>query len=452
MEVVKKDIDQLNAEVTIKIGETDYKDKVEQALKNYRKQAKMPGFRPGMVPMGMIKKMVGTNILVDEINRLLSEKLNKFIGEEKLNILGNPLPKEESDRNIDWEKQKEFDFTYELGLAPEVNVSLSEKDKFDQYKIKVTDKMVNEQINEIAKQYGKMVEVNQAEEEDMLYGTFQELEKGKVKEEGISNQTVLNLRSIEKKGDRKAFIGKKIGDVIKFKPQNIASANYVASWLGIEEKYIKDQKSEFQFSIEKINRMEPATLNQEFFDKIYGKDNVKSEAEMQEKIRAEMEKGYNNSGVQLLEREIQDYLLKKAKLQLPDNFMKKWLQVANEKPVTKEQIEEEYEQYATGLKWQLIENKLVKDHNVEVSREDLKAHTIDMIRQQLASMGQNFMGEAEMEETADRILGNQDEARRLYDQILQTKLREVYLKAVKIKEREVSYDDFLKLAEKKRNN
>lgn len=452
MEVVKKDIDQLNAEVTIKIGETDYKDKVEQALKNYRKQAKMPGFRPGMVPMGMIKKMVGTNILVDEINRLLSEKLNKYIGEEKLNILGNPLPKEESDRNIDWEKQKDFDFTYELGLAPEVNVSLSEKDKFDQYKIKVTDKMVNEQINEIAKQYGKMVEVNQAEEEDMLYGTFQELEKGKVKEEGISNQTVLNLRSIEKKGDRKAFIGKKIGDVIKFKPQNIASANYVASWLGIEEKYIKDQKSEFQFSIEKINRMEPATLNQEFFDKIYGKDTVKSEAEMQEKIRAEMEKGYNNSGVQLLEREIQDYLLKKAKLQLPDNFMKKWLQVANEKPVTKEQIEEEYEQYATGLKWQLIENKLVKDHNVEVSREDLKAHTIDMIRQQLASMGQNFMGEAEMEETADRILGNQDEARRLYDQILQTKLREVYLKAVKIKEREVSYDDFLKLAEKKRNN
>ena len=450
MEVVKKEIDQLNAEITIKINETDYKDKVDQSLRNYRKRTNLPGFRKGMVPMGMIKKMVGTNVLVEEINRLLSDKLYNYIGEQKLNILGNPLPKEETDKAIDWEKQKEFDFTYELGLAPEITVSLSEKDKFDKYMIKVSDQMVKEQINEMAKQYGRMIEVELSEEEDMLYGTFTELEKGKIKEDGITNQTVLNIRTISKKGDKKQFIGKKVGETIKVKPQKIAEEHYVASWLGIDKEYIKDQKSEFQFSIEKINRMMPTELNQEFFDKIYGKDVIKSAAEMEERIRGEMQRNFENNSKQLLERDVQDYLLKKAKIQLPDEFMKKWLQTANEKPITKEQIEEEYEEYSVGLKWQLIENKLVKDHNLEVNPEELKGYTINMIRQQFANMGQGMMTDEELQETADRVLKNKDESRRLYDQILRGKLQEMYLQIVKLKEREISYEDFIKLAEKKR--
>lgn len=451
MEVLKKEIDKLTTEITIKIDESDYKKQVDQSLRNYRKKASVPGFRKGMVPMGMIKKMVGTNVLVEEINRLLSDKLHNYIGEQKLNILGNPLPKEDEDVQIDWEKQKSFDFTYELGIAPEITVGLGEKDKFDRYKIKVSDTMIKKQVDEMAKQYGRMEEVALSEEEDMLYGTFSELQKGKIKEEGISNQTVLNLRSINKKGDKKQFIGKKVGDVIKVKPQKIADEQYVASWLGIDKEYIKDQKSEFQFSIEKINRMIATELNQDFFDKIYGKDNVKSAAEMEAKIREQMEKSFEDNSKQLLERDIQDQLLKKAKLQLPDEFMKKWLQTANEKPLTKEQIEEEYEQYAQGLKWQLIENKLVKDHNIDVNRDELKAYTINMIRQQFAQMGQGVMSEGDMDETAERVLKNQDESRRLFDQILRTKLQEMYLNTVKLKEREISYEDFVKLAEKKRN-
>ena len=182
MEVVKKDLDKLNAEITIKISENDYKEKVEQSLRNYRKQVNMPGFRKGHVPMGMVKKMVGTNIMAEEINRLLSDKLYAYIGEEKLNVLGNPMPKEEEAKNIDWETQKDFEFTYEVGIAPEVKVDVTDKDKFEKYKIKVTDKMVDEQITEIAKRYGKMVEVDKSEKGDMLYGKFEELEKGKVKE------------------------------------------------------------------------------------------------------------------------------------------------------------------------------------------------------------------------------------------------------------------------------
>ncbi len=449
MEVVRKDIDKLNAEITIKIAEADYKDKVDASLRNYRKQAKMPGFRPGKVPMGMVKKMVGNSILVEEINRVLSDSIYKYIGDNKIEILGNPMPKAD-EQAIDWDAQKEFEFTYELGLAPEVKVSLSEKDKFDKYKVKISDKMLNEQITEMAKRYGKMIETDSSEKGDMLYGKFEQLEKGKIKEEGISKETVLNISTIDKEKDQKPFIGVKVGDVIKCKPQKMASANYVAAWLGIDEKYIKDISSDFQFTVQKIHRTEPAELNQDFFDKLYGKDVIKSEEELKDKIKSEMEKSFEQNAEQLFERDVQDYLIKKAKLNLPDEFMKRWLETANEKPITKEQIEEEYDQYATGLKWQLIENKLIKENNIEVAKEEVVEHTKNMIRQQLAGMGQGMMEDEEMTETANRVLQNQDEARRLYEQVYQLKLRDFYNSTVKLKEKEISYDDFVKLAEKKR--
>lgn len=449
MEIVKKDLDKLNAEITIKLNEGDYKEKVEQSLRNYRKQVNLPGFRKGHVPMGMVKKMVGTNILAEEINRLLSDKLYAYIGEEKLNVLGNPMPKEDEAKQIDWENQTEFEFTYELGIAPEVNVDVTEKDKFEKYKIKVTDEMVDEQITEIAKRYGKMVEVEQSEKGDMLYGKFEELEKSKVKEGGISNSSVLNIATISKEKDQKKFIGLKKGDVVKVKPQNIADAKYVASWLGIEEQYIKDQKSDFQYTVEKINRMEPADLNKEFFDKIYGPDVIKTKEEMQDRIKGEMETNFTQNADQLLERDVQDHLLKKAKLNLPDAFMKRWLKTANEKPITDEQIEAEYDQYATGLKWQLIENKLIKEHDIKVEQAEVVEHTKNLVKQQLGGMGQNIMGDDELEDTAKRVLQNQDEARRLYEQLYSVKLRDFYQKTAKIKEKEISYDEFVKLAEKR---
>jgi len=450
MEVVKKDIDKLNAEITINIKEEDYKENVEAALRRYRKQTNLPGFRKGMVPMGMVKKMVGTNLLVDEINKTLSDNLYKYISENKLDVLGNPLPKQEDADAIDWENQKDFTFRYDIGLAPEVKVEITEKDKFEKYKIKADQKMIDEQITEIAKRYGKMGEVDKSEEEDMLFGKWEELDGKSVKEGGISNETVVNIRTVNDKKNQKKFIGKIPGDAVKVKPQDVADGKYVAAWLGIDEQYVQDQTSEFQYTISKINRMEPAELNQEFFDKIYGKDNVKSKEEIEEKLKAEMEKSFAQNAEQLFEREVQDHLIKKAKLELPDEFMKKWLMTANEKPITKEQIEEEYDQYAMGLKWQLIENKLIKDNKIEVSKDEIVAHTKGLIAQQLSGMGGNMMNDKEMEETANRVLENQDEAKRLYEQLYAEKLRAFYNSTAKIKEKEVSYDDFVKLAEKKR--
>ncbi|KAA3648960.1 MAG: trigger factor, partial [Bacteroidetes bacterium] len=209
MEVVRKDIDKLNAEITIIINEADYKDKVDTALKTYRKQAALPGFRKGMVPMGMVKKMVGTNILVDEINKTLSDHLHQYINDNKLDLLGNPLPKANEDEKIDWETQKDFEFTYEIGLSPEVNVSLTEKDKFEKHKVKISDKLIEDQIQEIAKRYGKMEEADVSKAEDMLYGKFDQIEKGEIKEGGISNGTVLNISTIATDKDKKQFVGLK---------------------------------------------------------------------------------------------------------------------------------------------------------------------------------------------------------------------------------------------------
>jgi len=449
MEVVKKETGKLSAEIAIKIQEKDYKDQVEKSLKNYRKQVNLPGFRKGMVPMGMVKKMVGTNILVEEINRLLSDKLQNYITEEKMDILGNPLPKEEDSSAIDWESQKEFDFTYEIGLAPEVKISLSEKDKFDKYTIKVTDKMLEEQMDEIAKRYGKMSEVAQSIDGDMLYGKFEELEKGKVKEDGIQNSTVLNIATLDSKKDQKKLIGLKVGDTVKLKPAQIAAANYVASWLGMEASEVKNLKAEFNYTVEKINRMEAAEYNQELFDKIYGPEVVKSKEEFKAKIQEEMEKNFAENAEQLFERDVQDHLIKKAKLDLPDDFMKRWLMTANEKPISKEQIEEEYEQYARGLKWQLIENKLIKENGLELNQEEVVEHTKGLIQQQLTGMGQ-MMDDKELADTAMRVLSNQEEARRVYDQLYSAKLRKLYNETVKIKARNISYDDFVKLADKKK--
>lgn len=448
MEVVKKDLGKLNAELAVKIEEKDYKEQVDKALRNYRKQANLPGFRKGMVPMGMVKKMVGTNILAEEINKVLSDSLYKYIGDEKLDILGNPIPVQEG-ANIDWDTQKSFEFKYEIGLAPEIKISLSDKDKFELYKIKASDKMVEEQVEEIAKRYGKMIDTDKSAEEDMLYGKFEELKGGRVKEGGISHGTVINLRTIDNKKELKKLLGLKVGDVVTMKPQNIAKPQYVSAWLGIQKEEVEGIASEFQYTIEKVQRMEAAEINQELLDKLYGKDTVKSKEEMKKKIAEEMEKSLEQTSAQFFERDIQDHLIKKAKLELPDEFMKKWLLTANEKPITKEQVEEEYEQYATGLKWQLIENKLLKENNIEVKREEIVDYTKNLVSQQLAGMGQNLMEDKELEETANRVLQNQEEARRLYEQLYQVKLRKLYKDTVKIKEKEIGYDDFVKLAEKR---
>lgn len=449
MDVTRKDIDQLNAELTLKVTPADYQDKVDAVLKEHRKKATIPGFRKGMVPMGVIKKQVGISVLVDEINKLLSDELYKYISENKIDMLGNPIPKQQD--RIDFATQTEFEFTYEIGIAPQFEVEVSDKHKFEKVIVKIDDKLIDQNVNEIAKRYGKMENADVSAADDMLYGKFVELnEKGEVKEAGIYNSSVLNIVSVADKSIVKKLTGLKPGDTVVVNPAKMGGANYIKSWLGIDETQAASIDGDFNFTVEKINRMVPADLNQEFFDKLYGKDVVTSEEQFRDKIKEELEKSFSQNSDQLLNREVQDTLIEKTKIELPDEFLKRWLMVANEKPVTKEQIESEYDQYAVGLRWQLIENKIIKDNKLEVSRDEVVDYTKSLIQQQMAGMGQNFMDDAELTDTANRVLQNQDEARQIYEQLYQQKLIQLYNNNFKIKEKSVTYDEFVKLAEAKR--
>ncbi|MCB9361691.1 MAG: trigger factor [Flavobacteriales bacterium] len=449
MNITQEKIDDLNAVIKVNVTEADYKEKVDTVLKDYRKKASIPGFRKGHVPMGMVKKMMGTNAMVDEINKILSEALQNYLTTEKLDILGNPLPKLEDQATIDWENQKDFEFRYDVGLAPTFDVAEGDKFKFEHYKIKVDKKDIDKQISDIAKRYGKMSNPEVAEATDMLYGKFEELDGDNPKEGGITNSSVIIIESVTDKKLQKELIGSKPGDIVELDPKKISEheGDQTAA-LGITAEELKGLKSNFKYTVEKINRVEPAEINQELFDKVFGPNAVKSEDEFRAKIEEQISMSLVTESDRKLKADIQKEFLDKLKLSLPDSFLKRWIQASNEKPVTPEQIEEEYDQYAQGLKWQLIENKLIEKNEVKVSHEEVVEHTKGLLAQQMASMGMPTNNDEELTETANRVLQNQEEAKNIYMMMYDQKMMDVYKTTFKIKEKEVSYEEFIKIISK----
>lgn len=452
MNITQEKVDNLNAVIKVQLAQADYQEKVDKVLNDYRKKANVPGFRKGRVPMGMIKKMVGPNAVIEEVNKILSESLHKYLTEEKLDVLGNPLPTIEDQEKIDWENQKDFEFKYEIGLAPQFDLELSDKFKFEYYKIKIADKDIDKYIKDIAKRYGKMTNPETAEESDMLFGKFEELDgTGNVKEGGISHSSVLIIDAVTDKKLQKNLIGAKANDVFDVDPKKISEHETdQAEALGIDVATLKKLISKFRYTVEKINRVIPAEVNQELFDKIYGPGNLKSEEEFRNKIKEELGKGLNVDVDRKFKADVQEKLLDKLKLSLPDDFLKRWIVASNEKPITQEQIEEEYDEYAKGLKWQLIENKIISANNVKVETEEVIEYTKGLLKQQMESMGMPAPEDKELTETASRVLQNQEEARNIYGMLFDTKLIALFKSKFKIKEKEVSYDDFIKIAYNKK--
>ncbi len=449
MNITQEKIDDLNAVIKVELKEADYKEKVDNVLRDYRKKASLPGFRKGHVPMGMVKKMVGVNALVDEINKILSDSLNEYLSNEKLDVLGNPLPKLEDQQKIDWENQTDFEFRYDVGLAPQFDLKLSDKYKFEYYKIKLDKKDLDKQVQDICKRYGKMSNPEVAEANDMLYGQFVELDGKEIKAGGIMHSSIIVIESVTDKKLKEELVGKKGGDVIDLDVKKISEheADQAAA-IGVKVGELKDIKSKFRFTVEKINRIEPAEMNQELFDKVFGPNQVKSEEEFRTKLEEQMSQGLVTESERKLKADVQTELLDKLKLSLPDGFLKRWIAASNEKPITPEQIEAEYDEYAKGLKWQLIENKIIQDNDIKVSHEEVIEHTKGLLKQQMASMGMPTDNEDELGETANRVLQNQDEARNIYMMMYDQKLMALFKSTFKLKEKEVSYEEFIKVVSK----
>ena len=452
MNITKEKIDHLNAVIKVQVNQTDYQEKVDKVLKEHRNKANIPGFRKGHVPMGMIKKMVGTNVIVDEINKLLSDSLQKYITDEKLDLLGSPLPKIEDKDKIDWETQTDFEFTYEVGLAPQFDVDLDAKYKLEYYKIKVADKDVQKYINDVAKRYGKMSNPEVAQEDDMLFGKFEELDgMGNIKEGGISHSSVIIIKAVTDSKLQKSLIGAKANDTFDLDPKKVSEyESDQATALGVDAATLKNIISKFRYTVEKINKIIPAEINQELFDKVYGPKVVKDETEFRAKVAEELGKGLSIDADRKFKADIQEKILEKLKIELPNEFLKRWIVASNEKPISKEQVETEYNEYAKSLKWQLVENKIIKSNDIKVLPDEVVAYTKDLLAQQMASMGMPNNNDEELTDTANRVLQNEQEARNIYMMMYDNKLLNLYKKSLKLKEKEISYEDFVKLAYNKK--
>jgi trigger factor len=452
MNITKEKVDDLNAIIKVQIDQADYQENVDKIMRNHRKNANIPGFRKGHVPMGMIKKQVGISVVVEEVNKVLSESLHHFITSEKLNLLGNPLPKLDTQKAIDWATQKDFEFSYEVGIAPEFNVDVVSKLKLDYYKIKVADKDVDKHISDVAKRYGKMSNPDTAQADDMIFGKFEELDgAGNIKEGGISHTSVIIVEAVTDKKVQKNLVGAKANDIFEIDPRIVSeNPQDQAAAIGVEASQLATIISKFKFTVEKVNKIIPAEINQELFDKVYGPGNIADVKEFRAKVAEELGKGLSTDADRKLKVDLQDELIKKLKLKLPDTFLKRWIRESNEKPITIEQVESEYENYSKGLQWQLIENKLIQSNEIKVTQEEVVEHTKGLLAQQMASMGlPGGTNDEELTETANRVLQNEEEAKNLYMMLYDAKLMDLYKTTLKLKEKEVTYEAFVKLAYKK---
>ncbi len=436
MNITRENVDALNAVVKVDIAKEDYIAKVEKILTNYRKTANIPGFRKGQVPMGMVKKQYGKAVLVDEVNKLLQDALNKYLTEEKLDVLGQPLPKPQD--NIDWDSDG-FSFEFELGLAPEFEVNLSSKKPIDQYIIIADDKMIDEQVERIQKQYGKLVSQSTVEADSNITGVY------KNEERNIENTVTLTLDKFKGKATQKQFIGAKVGDVIALNTKGLYDDDHeLMHALKLSHDDVHGLDIDVTFTITEITKSELADLDQDLFDKLFGKGNVNSVTELKDKIKEDAEKQFKQQADQKLLNDVTEYLVDNTKFDLPAEFLQKWMQTAGEKPMDNDQAKEEYEKSEKSLRYQLIEGKLITDNNIQVTLEDIKGHARDMIKVQMAQFGQLNPSDKELDDIAARVLSNQDEARRISEQLISQKLIALYKEKANLKVKELTYENFVK--------
>lgn len=437
MNITKQQLDALNAIVTVNITKEDYSDKVEKSLQSYRKTANIPGFRKGQIPMSLVQKQYGKAVLLDEVNKLLQESLNKFLVEEKLDILGNPLPVVKEDFNWDAD---DFSFDFELGLAPEFSVDLNAK-KVNRYKIVADEELLNEQVERIQKQFGKLYSKEKSEEGDELRGTF------KNEAEGINQETTINTSAFKNKTTAKKFVGIKVGDVVTVSTKGLFADDHdLMKYLGVSHDNVHGLDVEVEFTISEINGYELAEINQELLDKLFGEGKVTSVEELKQKIKEDAENQFSTQADQMFLNQVTEYLLENTTFDLPETFLKKWLQQAGETPMTPEQAEEEYSKSEKGLRYQLIEGKIITENNLQVTFEDLKAFASDVIKKQMAQFGQMNPTEADVDNIVARVLSNQDEVKRLSEQLISQKMLNLFTEKSGAKVKEVTYPEFIKIS------
>ena len=436
MDITRENTDALNAVVKVDIIADDYQPKVDKILVDYRKKADIPGFRKGHVPMGMIKKQYEKSVMIDEVNKLLQDSLNKYLTEEKIEILGNPIPR--SQENFTWDT-KNFSFEFELGLVPQFEVNLTSKKKITQYVINADDSLIDKEVENLQSRYGKMSAVDIINENTNVTGTFVNEEKE------IENKSTINLSDIKGKTNLKKFVGSKVGDIIELKTKSLFSDDSkLMGALGLSNEEVEGLNIKVLFTIEETTEIELADLDQDLFDKLFTDGSVKSVTELRNKIKEDAEKQFLQQADQQLLNSVTEFLIDNTSFDLPSEFLQKWLATAGEKQLTSEQAAEEYNKSEKGLRYQLIQEKILKENDIKLDYEELKDYAKGFIRTQMAQFGNMNPEDAELDDIANRILGNQEEAKKLQDQLLSQKLMTFYKEKMTFKTKKVNYEGFVK--------
>ena len=450
MDITQEKVDQLNTILHVKVGPADYEERVDTVLRDYRRKARVDGFRPGKVPMGLIRKMYRTPVLVDEVNKLVSESLFQYLQENNVRILGEPLPHKGEAPKIDFEHDAEFEFKFDLGLAPALELEVTSKDKIPYYKIKVDKTQKKEYVDSLLQRYGEFKPVEKAGKDELIRGTLVKSDaNGNEVENGIRAEHVsMSLDMMKDEEQKMLFSGTGAGDEVVF---NVKKAypndTELASLLRVDKSEIPLLEGTFKCIIGEVARFEKAVVGQELFDKLYGEGEVKEEEEFMNRITEEIEGNYERESEYRFMVDVRETLIKKAKIDLPVEFLKRWMVETNEN-LTEEQVEADFGKYEDDFRWQLIKEHLLKQKEIKVSEEEALGMAKGIALNQYMQYGITNVPEDYLENYAREMLSKQDEARRIYDQKAEEKLMAVIKSTAKVEEKEISSDKFRKLYEK----
>lgn len=451
MNVSHKDTDATRGIITVEIVKDDYADQVEKSLRSFRQKANVPGFRKGMVPMGMVKKMYGKHVLVEEVNKLVSDNLFKYIRESKLNILGEPLPNETEQKELNFDTDENFEFIFDVAYAPEITVELNKKTKVPYYQVTVLDDMVDKQIENYRANFGTYDQAtDNVQEKDMLKGTVAQLEGNLPKEGGILvEDAVIMPMYLKDEAEKAKFMDAAVNSVVIFNPFKAyeGAEAEIAAFLKIDKNQVAETDTDFSFEIKEITRYKEAEMNQDLFDKIFGEGVVKSEEELREKIREILAEQFAPQADYKFMTDMRDVLLKKVgDLEFADDLLKRWLLVANEKN-TPEKIEEDYPKIIEDLKYHLIKGSLVAKNEIKVEQEDVNDLAKRVAKSQFAQYGMLSVPDDVLENYAKDMFKNKETLQNVIERAEEEKLANWMKEHVKLDMKEVTMDEFNKLFE-----
>jgi len=445
MNVLRQELDALNGLLTVEISAADYSQKVKNTLEKHRKTANIPGFRPGHTPAGIIEKRYGKAVLAEELNKLANEGVYNFIRENNLDILGNPIPSETHAMEGSFENPDAFKFTFEIGMSPSFEYQSVLKKGIEYNTVRVDEKLVSQQIEDIQRRYGKMMSADEAGEKDLVVGTFTELSAdGTIKEGGISHSTTLSIEFIDRAEAKNLLIGKKKDDVFQLDPSIVSKDDAdKASLLGLTPETLPSNEVAFEFKITDIKRMELAELNAELFGKLFQDGEITDEAGLRARVTKDLEQMFERDADRLMTRKVYDSLIADVQITFPEAFLKRWIKLSATEPIADEDIEKEFEAYLKSLKWQLIQTKIFKDSDTKLVYEEVLAFTKGLIISNYAQYGLPAPEDAELEASARELLTKKDQANSIYDQLAEEKLTQYFKTNASLKMKPLSYDDFL---------